>query len=175
MEPAMNPALEAQAIGRVYRLGQKKAVQVIKMRMKDSFESRLVKVLKRKFDSASKPDSSGLNGSGKGEGNEKNDEKKNSKGDESDEVIPVTASLGHMTRDKADLITEEFDALFGITEPEDLPDTGPTDNGVGTSNANAGSSESDNGSCDGYESNDSLEDCTSRNNYDSDRDECCIS
>ena len=30
MEPALNPALEAQAIGRVHRLGQNKAVEIVR-------------------------------------------------------------------------------------------------------------------------------------------------
>jgi Superfamily II DNA/RNA helicases, SNF2 family len=55
MEPAMNPALEAQAIGRIYRLGQRKSVQVIKFVVQNSFESRLVKILKRKYGQATKP------------------------------------------------------------------------------------------------------------------------
>ena len=122
----MNPALEAQAIGRVYRLGQRKPVQVLKLRMKDSFESRLVKVLKRKFDTATKPSPS-ESSSGEEKKSDDNDsdknagEKKDGKGASID-ISPVTATLGHMNRDKADLMTEEFDALFGLTEPEDLPD-----------------------------------------------------
>ena len=55
MEPAMNPALEAQAVGRVYRLGQRKSVKIIRMQMKDSFESRLVGVLKKRYGDATKP------------------------------------------------------------------------------------------------------------------------
>jgi len=49
MEPAMNPALEAQAIGRVYRLGQRKSVQITKFIMENSFETRLLNVTERKF------------------------------------------------------------------------------------------------------------------------------
>ena len=146
-----------QAIGRVYRLGQRKPVTVIKMRMKDSFESRLVKVLKRKYDTGSKPDSEDSS-SKPASAEEKKEEdaavqSSDTAAQSSDTAAQisdtaaqssvnqtdpaaqssanqtaaattevVTADVGHMTTDKANLMTEEFDALFGITEPEDLPD-----------------------------------------------------
>jgi superfamily II DNA or RNA helicase len=119
MEPAMNPALEAQAIGRVYRLGQTKSVQIIKLCMKNSFESRLIKVLRRKFGTISKP--STLNSA-------EEEKKTDDRGSETNKKVvggsdsPAIATLGHMTKDKAELMTEEFDALFGLTEPEDLPE-----------------------------------------------------
>lgn len=115
MEPAMNPALEAQAIGRVYRLGQRKPVTVIRMRMKDSFESRLVKVLKRKY-SSTKSESE--------EEKKSEDSAVQSSANQtaSSTTDVVAADVGHMKNDKANMMTEEFDALFGITEPEDLPD-----------------------------------------------------
>ncbi len=131
----MNPALEAQAVGRVYRLGQRKPVQVIKLRMKDSFESRLVKVLKRKFNDVTKPPPSESSGDEekKSDGtNPSNADQNEKKIDSKDgrelpiETSQVVATLGHMNRDKADLMTEEFDALFGLTEPEDLPDKIPS-------------------------------------------------
>ena len=115
MEPAMNPALEAQAIGRVYRLGQRKPVTVIRMRMKDSFESRLVKVLKRKY-SSPKPESEEEKKS------EDNSAQSSTNQTVSSTADVVSANVGHMKNDKTNLMTEEFDALFGITEPEDLPD-----------------------------------------------------
>jgi SWI/SNF-related matrix-associated actin-dependent regulator of chromatin subfamily A3 len=39
MEPCFNPALEAQAIGRVYRLGQQRRVETIRLLMNDSVDS----------------------------------------------------------------------------------------------------------------------------------------
>lgn len=165
MEPAMNPALEAQAVGRVYRLGQRKPVTVIRMQMKDSFETRLVKVLKRKFDTAKKPDTLKKNDDGdetKKDSNgstavtnniqvsnndamcDTNNLANTSTSDKNAEIVTETgtentvtvvptdtenvATLGHMARDKADLMTEEFDALFGVVEPEDLPETRNEDN-----------------------------------------------
>ena len=142
MEPAMNPALEAQAVGRVYRLGQRKPVQVIKLRMKDSFESRLVKILRRKYDTVSKPAPSESNDEEKKSDN--TDDGKKAAAEETSADIsknsPATAAaLGHMTKDKADLMTEEFDALFGITEPQVLP--GNTSTSTSISSAAAGPTE----------------------------------
>lgn len=115
MEPAMNPALEAQAIGRIYRLGQRKSVQVIKFVVQNSFESRLVKILKRKYGHATKPtpgtsDQQGPTNSTKGQN------------ESCPESNVAGADLGHMRKDKIEMMTEEFDAMFGITEPEDIPD-----------------------------------------------------
>jgi len=49
MEPAMNPALESQAVGRVYRLGQRNPVKIIKFYMENSIETRLLRVVKKKY------------------------------------------------------------------------------------------------------------------------------
>jgi len=134
MEPAMNPALEAQAVGRVYRLGQRKEVKIIRMRIKDSFESRLVKVHKKKFGEATKPapspsedtnkDEKGSDGS-KGTKNDKSSEEKGMK--EPMASSTSTVSLGHMTRDKASLLVEEFDELFGVLKSNDSGDADPLD------------------------------------------------
>jgi superfamily II DNA or RNA helicase len=52
MEPCFNPALEAQAVGRVHRLGQKRNVEIIRLLMKDSVESRMVEMLEKKYGKA---------------------------------------------------------------------------------------------------------------------------
>lgn len=49
MEPSMNPALEAQAVGRVHRLGQTRPVEVVRLLVDDSIETRLRAVLRRQF------------------------------------------------------------------------------------------------------------------------------
>jgi len=49
LEPAMNPALEAQAIGRIHRLGQLRNVEIIRLVMKKSIESRIRRFLKDKY------------------------------------------------------------------------------------------------------------------------------
>jgi SNF2 family DNA or RNA helicase len=48
MEPSFNPALEAQAIGRIHRLGQKRPVEIVRLVVKNSVEERMVgNILKR--------------------------------------------------------------------------------------------------------------------------------
>jgi superfamily II DNA/RNA helicase len=49
MDAVMNPALEAQAIGRVHRMGQKRPVFVKRLVMKDSVEGQIAKLQKRKM------------------------------------------------------------------------------------------------------------------------------
>ncbi len=98
MEPAMNPALEAQAVGRVYRLGQRKSVQVIKMQIENSIETRMAEMISKKFAEAKKPDP---------------EEAENEKSGNEENTVSM-AAVGHMTRDKATLLTEEFDILFGV-------------------------------------------------------------
>jgi superfamily II DNA or RNA helicase len=45
LEPNMNPAVEAQAIGRAYRMGQTSAVSVYRMVVKGTVEERIQKML----------------------------------------------------------------------------------------------------------------------------------
>jgi len=104
MEPATNPALEAQAIGRVYRLGQRKAVQVIRMYMENSFETRLIGILAKKYSSTShNEENSTLNENGEG-----------SNALEPEPVASCTQVVDHMKTDKSILVEEELDILFGI-------------------------------------------------------------
>eukprot|EP00554_Chaetoceros_debilis_P006480 CAMPEP_0194078492 /NCGR_PEP_ID=MMETSP0149-20130528/4871_1 /TAXON_ID=122233 /ORGANISM="Chaetoceros debilis, Strain MM31A-1" /LENGTH=345 /DNA_ID=CAMNT_0038759767 /DNA_START=150 /DNA_END=1187 /DNA_ORIENTATION=- len=142
MEPAMNPALEAQAVGRVYRLGQRKSVKIIRMQMKNSFESRLVGVLKKKYGEATKlnPEPTPSTAAGQ-ESSSSSSTSNGEKGDGTNEeanAVEVqfvasrdTASLGHMKSDKVTLMTEEFDALFGVKEnvkPDEVESRGDADN-----------------------------------------------
>lgn len=48
MEPQYNPAAEEQAVDRVYRLGQKRVVEVHKLIMKDSFEEKMLALQEKK-------------------------------------------------------------------------------------------------------------------------------
>lgn len=48
LEPCFNPAIEAQAIGRVHRLGQTRPVEVIRLVMENSIETRMQELLKKK-------------------------------------------------------------------------------------------------------------------------------
>ena len=48
LEPVFNPALEAQAIGRAWRMGQTRPVTVKKFFVKDSVEERMLEVAQRR-------------------------------------------------------------------------------------------------------------------------------
>ena len=87
MEPCFNPALEAQAIGRVHRLGQKRRVEIVRLIMQDSVETRLRKMLEKKF-GAETPTKDGK-----------------------------LAIVGNIKSDKTDELMEEFDLLFGVESP----------------------------------------------------------
>ncbi len=97
MEPSFNPALEAQAIGRIHRLGQKRPVVIVRLIMKDSFEERMSNFLIQKY------------GSKKSEGSSEDD-----KEDSSDKK--VSAQAGNLISDRVKLVTEEFDILFGVKD-----------------------------------------------------------
>jgi SNF2 family DNA or RNA helicase len=48
MEPQFNPAAEAQAVDRVHRLGQTRAVRIVRFIMKNSFEEEMLKLQDKK-------------------------------------------------------------------------------------------------------------------------------
>ncbi|OAP64020.1 hypothetical protein AYL99_03247 [Fonsecaea erecta] len=48
MEPMWNPAAEAQAVDRIYRIGQKRPVLVKRYQMEDSIEGKIVELQRRK-------------------------------------------------------------------------------------------------------------------------------
>ncbi len=105
LEPAMNPSLEAQAVGRVHRLGQTRPVEIVRLIMKDGIEMRIKQFVETKY-SNSKPMSSSS--------------------DTSVEDIalftrPVAPPIvGSLQTDKAAIMAEEFDFLFGVTDSIDL-------------------------------------------------------
>ena len=110
MEPSFNPALEAQAIGRIHRLGQKRNVEIVRLVVKNSFEERMVDFLETKY---------GLSSEKKPEAASDDDEKK----DASDKkIIAVDDSkvsngiAGNLNTDRAQLVTAEFDTLFGVED-----------------------------------------------------------
>jgi len=78
MEPSFNPALEAQAIGRIHRLGQERPVEIVRLLVQNSYEDRMMNFLKKKYSKS------------------------------------CNAIAGNLITDKAKLVTEEFDLLFGV-------------------------------------------------------------
>ena len=78
MEPSFNPALEAQAIGRIHRLGQERPVEIVRLLVQNSYEDRMMNFLKKKYGKS------------------------------------CNAIAGNLITDKAKLVTEEFDLLFGV-------------------------------------------------------------
>jgi len=106
MEPSFNPALEAQAIGRIHRLGQKRPVEIVRLVMKNSLEERMADFLEQKY----------------GKYSEKRP-KVVSENDSSDQkIIAVDNSkhsngiAGNLKIDRAQLVTAEFDLLFGVKD-----------------------------------------------------------
>ena len=100
LETGFNPGLVAQCIGRVWRLGQKRPVEVVRLLMKDSVETRMMKMLQAKYgttDTTLKPP-------------------------------PGTALVGSVAQDKADVLANEFDGLFNYVAPAegDRQQTTPT-------------------------------------------------
>jgi superfamily II DNA/RNA helicase len=135
MEPCFNPALEAQAVGRVHRLGQKRDVEIIRLIMQDSVESRMLEILKKKYggsgDTSDSPEG-GANDSAVGEDDDEDD------GDKKPAAI-VTAPVlvGSICTDKATVVAEEFDLLYGVPEiavaqeEVDVADLAAAESGVG--------------------------------------------
>ena len=138
MEPGFNPALEAQAIGRVHRLGQKRSVEICRLIVKDSFESRMVKFLEKKYqltfdedpsaDAADKPAEEkpeDEDGDGETEKDEtdkdetskevaKEDKKSKKKEKKAKDVLQLP--IGNLQTERAQVVTEEFDELFGVLD-----------------------------------------------------------
>lgn len=105
MEPCFNPALEAQAIGRVHRLGQKRNVEIVRFIMKDSIEPRILQMLKNKYADKS-PDEVPA---------EIVEEVVDRRGRKTKRLAEVL--VGSLHSDRTVVLTEEFDMLFGVAEP----------------------------------------------------------
>lgn len=118
MEPNFNPALEKQAIGRVHRLGQKREVEVIRLLVKDTVETRISNFLRVKYGVKPVPKA-------KGEA-------------EPGEKSEMTTPIGNIAteRPKNKILTKEFDILFGveIEETDDkvtcMPDNAPSSGSI---------------------------------------------
>ena len=109
MEPCFNPALELQAIGRVHRLGQTRPVEIIRLIVQDSIETRMRELLQTKFGSLSDDAGDAKDGSSE-------DTKEAKTTDIKPEVMDNNASLqtGCISVDKAVMMAGEFDLLYGL-------------------------------------------------------------
>lgn len=116
MEPCFNPALEQQAIGRVHRLGQKRSVEITRLIVKNSVESRMMQMLEKKYGKTN----SDLAGENKNDSDQDHDDdtahkKKPAPAANTVAPVPTTSvAVGSLQTDKADMMEEEFDLLFGI-------------------------------------------------------------
>jgi superfamily II DNA or RNA helicase len=119
MVPFLNPALEAQSIGRVHRLEQRRSVEIIELIVADTIETRLHSVLAKKLGTnpSSFVDSTVIKGGDKGCRSfaeddhydckdESDDYKKSAAADEPQEVEPL---IGCIQADKSIVAAEEFD------------------------------------------------------------------
>ena len=126
-------ALEAQAIGRVYRLGQRNSVKIIKFYMENTIETRLLKVINKKYGAKEAEDENAEDGDGD---DAETVAAKDEDGDKKMPAIAVATSsaqsnapeaavtdvqltstsavIGHMKNDRGNLLEEEFDYLFGV-------------------------------------------------------------
>ncbi|CAB9505789.1 regulator of chromatin subfamily A member 3-like 1 [Seminavis robusta] len=129
LEPCFNPAIELQSIGRVHRLGQKRNVEVVRLFMKDSIETRIATLMKSKYGTSAEAADDGED---------------DSDGEEDKKPAAVcdktVALVGSISSDKAAILGEEFDLLYGCSvangsNPDGLvPDEAPSSgSGAGAS------------------------------------------
>ena len=71
MEPNLDPAVEAQAIGRAYRMGQTSSVTVHRLVVKDTVEERIQKMLEARNQGQAAP--AAVPGGGAGPGQDERD------------------------------------------------------------------------------------------------------
>mmetsp|Transcript_11568 Transcript_11568/g.16296 ORF Transcript_11568/g.16296 Transcript_11568/m.16296 type:complete len:423 (+) Transcript_11568:1-1269(+) len=132
LEPAFNPALEAQAIGRVHRMGQKHKVEIIRFIMENSIETRLRRVLEKKYGvgaASAKASASGQSDSDKDNSSTENtceepeDQLDKSKATGVASLDEGVAIVGSIRTDRTTVLTAEFDELFGSVTGVPTPDT----------------------------------------------------
>ena len=120
MEPGFNPALEAQAIGRVHRLGQKRSVEICRLVIKDSFETRMISFLSKKygltFDEANSKDRENVANSDNSDVGSHETKEDGSSGMTENQTKPSDQLVGNLATERAQVMAEEFDELFGVQE-----------------------------------------------------------
>lgn len=102
MEPCFNPALEEQAISRVHRLGQKRSVEIVRLMMEDTVEMRICTMLNKKYGT----EHQAMDASVK---DFEDDENKKPAA-----ILAATPMVGCIRTDKAAVMEDEFDLLFGV-------------------------------------------------------------
>ena len=122
MEPCFNPALEQQAIGRVHRLGQKRSVEITRLIVKDSVESRMMQMLEKKYGKTSSAEVAETKDDDNDDDDKDMEDAKKPAAVNSAAAAPTASvAVGSLQTDKADMLQEEFDLLFGIDESELMP------------------------------------------------------
>jgi len=122
LEPCFNPALQAQAIGRVWRLGQERPVEIIHLVMEDSVEVRIRKMIEKKYGPAS---AIAMLDDHIADHDDEEEEDKKPAADPSTPSAKADAPLiGSIVSDKALVMKDEFDLLFGV-ENAGVADTAP--------------------------------------------------
>lgn len=117
MEPCFNPSLEAQAVGRVHRLGQTQNVEIIRLIMEDSVETRMVQMIAKKY--------SNVADSGEGDeesspvDSEDDDEDKKPAATRKPAATSPPVMIGSLKSDKTVVLEGEFDLLFGVKPSSD--------------------------------------------------------
>ena len=128
MEPCFNPALEAQAIGRVHRLGQTRSVEIVRLVVQDSVETRIRTMLDKRYgtgESAKDADSGEMKEGADKDTDEEEDKKPSSKLAVAPAIVTPAACFGCIQTDKAAVMADEFDLLFGVDSVEEREDPVP--------------------------------------------------
>jgi superfamily II DNA or RNA helicase len=129
IEPALNPALDAQAIGRVHRLGKKRQVEVVRLIVENSIETRILRknsypvvgISKQESEMSleggeehTESSSTAISTSGDSTRPLSLAEENNSSALSSDIIGHGDAMVGSLKSDKTMLKVEHFDELFGF-------------------------------------------------------------
>eukprot|EP00939_MAST-03C_sp_MAST-3C-sp1_P000482 g482.t1 len=113
LDACTNPALEAQAIGRVWRLGQKRSVKIRRFVMKDSIETRIRDMVETSSSTASSSPAKSTSASAVVK-------EPGASGKTAADAIPIglssTGAAGAITSDYNRLRIAEFRCLFGIKD-----------------------------------------------------------
>ncbi|CAK9225479.1 unnamed protein product [Sphagnum troendelagicum] len=97
LEPCLNPALEEQAVGRCWRMGQERPVVIKRLYVEKSVEANILKLLRSRVSSASTTASQAANSTNRPAKNSKNG---------------VADVAGCIRTDKQNLRLNEFEILF---------------------------------------------------------------